>query len=74
MGRSGREALAPPQGPITLTNPAGVPPVGSSESTTFTVQGLPAVDNGWMEVSLGWPATADPEAQDWDFTLVRSRR
>ena len=29
MGRSGREALAPPQGPITLTNPAGVPPVGS---------------------------------------------
>ena len=35
MGRSGREALAPPQGPITLTNPAGVPPVGSSESTTF---------------------------------------
>ena len=70
MGRSGREALAPPQAPITLTNPAGVPPVGASEYVTFEVQGLPAVDNGWMEVSIDWPATADPEAQDWDFFLV----
>ena len=70
MGRSGREALAPPQGPITLANPAGVPPVGASEYVSFDVQGLPAVDNGWMEVSIDWPATADPEAQDWDFFLI----
>jgi len=69
MGRSGRVAQGPPQAPITLTNPAGVPPIGGGESTTFTVQGLPTVDNGWMEVSVGWPATAEPEAQDWDFTL-----
>ena len=28
MGRSGRQALAPAQGPITLANPGGVPAVG----------------------------------------------
>ena len=37
---------------------------------TFDVQGLPAVDNGLLEVSVDWPATADPEAQDWDFFLA----
>ncbi|HEX5916650.1 MAG TPA: M14 family metallopeptidase [Nocardioides sp.] len=69
MGRYGREAQAPPQAPITLTNPAGVPAVGQSEYVTFDVQGMPTVDNGWLDVSIDWPATADPEAQDWDFFL-----
>ncbi|MCY7400896.1 MAG: M14 family metallopeptidase [Nocardioides sp.] len=67
-GRYGREAQADPQAPITLTNPAGVPAVGASESTTFDVQGLPTVDNGYAVVSVEWPSD-DAEAQDWDFTL-----
>ncbi len=69
MGRYGREAQGPPQAPITLVNPVGVPAVGGSEYVTFEVQGMPAVDNGWLDVSIDWPATADPEAQDWDFFL-----
>jgi len=69
MGRYGREAQAPPQAPITLTNPANVPAVGASEFTTFDVQGLPAVDNGFLVVSVNWPA-ANAEAQDWDFFLT----
>ncbi len=69
MGRSGREAQGPAQAPITLANPAGVPPEGGNESVSFDVQGLPAVDNGWMEVSINWPAV-DAEDQDWDFFLT----
>ena len=70
VGRYGRQPQGPAQSPITLTNPAGVPAVGSSESTTFTVQGLPQADNGFANVSISWPATSDPEAQDWDFTVI----
>lgn len=69
MGREGRESQGPPQAGITLVNPAGVPAEGDSEYVTFEVQGMPAVDNGWLDVSISWPATADPEAQDWDFFL-----
>jgi hypothetical protein len=69
MGRHGREAQAPPQAPVTLTNPAGVPAVGASEFTTFEVQGLPDADNGFAVVSIDWPSN-DAEDQDWDFFLV----
>jgi hypothetical protein len=68
-GRYGRYPEAPPQAAITLTNPDGVPPVGSSESTTFEVSGLPEVDNGFLDVTVGWPSD-DAEAYDWDFTLL----
>lgn len=68
-GRYGRLPEAPPQAPVTLTNPEGIPTVGSSESTTFEVQGLPKADNGFLEVSVSWPSD-DPEAYDWDFTLL----
>jgi hypothetical protein len=69
MGRYGREALAPPQAPITLTNPPGVPAVGASELVSFDVQGLPTVDNGFLVVSVDWPSV-DAEDQDWDFFLT----
>ncbi len=68
-GRYGRYPEAPPQDAITLANPPGVPPVGSSESTTFEVQGLPEADNGYAVVSIGWPSD-NPNAYDWDFTVL----
>ncbi|WP_210649203.1 M14 family zinc carboxypeptidase [Nocardioides sp. SYSU D00065] len=68
-GRYGRYPEAPPQATVPLVNPAEVPPVGGSESTTFEVQGLPAADNGYAVVSISWPSD-DPEAQDWDFTVI----
>ena len=69
-GRYGRHPQAPPQSQVTLANPTGVPAEGADESTTFEVQGLPAADNGFAVVSISWPATADPEAQDWDFDVI----
>jgi hypothetical protein len=68
-GRYGRYPEAPPQDAVTLVNPPGVPPVGSSESTTFEVQGLPEADNGYAVVSIGWPSD-NPNAYDWDFTVL----
>lgn len=68
-GRYGRYPEAPPQAAVTLTNPGGIPAVGSSESTTFEVSGLPEADNGFLDVSVGWPSD-DAEAYDWDFTLL----
>ena len=68
-GRYGRYPEAPPQAPVTLVNPTGVPAVGSSETTTFEVQGLPAADNGYAVVTVGWPSD-NAEAYDWDFTLI----
>jgi hypothetical protein len=37
-GRYGREPQAPPQDDVELTNPDGIPAVGESEETTFTVE------------------------------------
>ncbi|WP_374458108.1 M14 family zinc carboxypeptidase [Nocardioides sp.] len=68
-GRYGRYPEAPPQGTVTLVNPPGVPAVGSNESTTFEVQGLPTADNGYAVVSIGWPSD-NPTAYDWDFTVL----
>jgi hypothetical protein len=69
-GRYGREAEAPPQDDLTLANPPGIPAQGETEQTTFEVQGLPAADNGFATVSIGWPASDDPEAHDWDFVVI----
>jgi hypothetical protein len=69
VGRYGRDAEAPPQGDITLTNPAGVPAVGESEETTFEVEGLPEADNGFATVSIEWPSD-NAEAYDWDFYVT----
>lgn len=68
-GRYGRYPEAPPQETVTLVNPPGVPAVGSSESTTFEVQGLPTADNGYAVISIGWPSD-NPNAYDWDFTVL----
>ncbi len=64
-GRYGREAQAPPQETLSLSNPPGVPAEGESEETTFEVQGLPDADNGFARLSIGWP-----DAADWDFYVT----
>ena len=64
-GRYGREAEAPPQDSVTLTNPPGVPAEGESEETTFEVDGLPDADNGFARVSIAWP-----DGADWDFFVT----
>jgi hypothetical protein len=71
-GRYGREAEAPPQEDVTLTNPAGVPAEGQVEEATFTVEGLPEADNGTATVTVEWPGTADPEDVDWDVYVYDS--
>lgn len=69
-GRDGRDALAPPQGLITLANPAGQPGentgdplAGAHEEIEFEVEGLPTYDNGRMAVHIDW---ADANT-DWDL-------
>ncbi|WP_370894163.1 M14 family zinc carboxypeptidase [Janibacter sp. GXQ6167] len=64
-GRWGRDALAPQQPTITLTNPEGTPAVGQSERTTFTIEGMPKYDNAKAEVRVGWPGGAD-----WDVYIL----
>ncbi len=68
-GRSGRQAQGPAQPAVALTNPPGVPAVGSTESTTFRIQGMPAYDNGRALVTVSWPGVAGDEALDWDVTI-----
>jgi hypothetical protein len=73
-GRHGRDPTAPPQGPITLPNPPGVPaentvypPGGPVEEIPFTVQGpADGVDNGWMTVHIEW---GSPDT-DWDVYVI----
>ena len=74
-GRHGRDPTGPPQGGITLSNPAGIPaenvnyPAQPYESVPFTVQGpADGVDNGTFTVHIEWsnPAT------DWDVYVVNS--
>jgi hypothetical protein len=73
-GRSGRDATGPPQGPIDLANPDGIPAENTSypdepfEAIPFTVQGPPNVDNGKMTVHIEW---SNPET-DWDLYIVNS--
>ncbi len=73
-GRHGRDATGPPQGPITLPNPPGVPaentiypPGGPTEEIPFTVKGpADGVDNGWMTVHIEW---GSPDT-DWDVYVI----
>jgi hypothetical protein len=75
-GQFGRPAGGPPQAPITgLANPAGVPPINTAypadttgERIPFHVAGMPAVDNGRMEVSVNWNT---PDT-DWDMYILDS--
>jgi hypothetical protein len=73
-GRHGRNPAGPPQGPITLPNPPGVPaentiypPGGPTEEIPFTVKGpADGVDNGWMTVHVEW---SSPDT-DWDVYVI----
>jgi hypothetical protein len=73
-GRHGRDATGPPQDPISLPNPPGVPaentvypPDGPTEEIPFTVKGTgDGVDNGWMTVHIEW---GSPDT-DWDVYVI----
>ncbi|HET8821743.1 MAG TPA: M14 family zinc carboxypeptidase [Thermoleophilaceae bacterium] len=73
-GRHGRDAVADPQEPITLANPAGVPgentvypPEQPYEEIPFTVKGpADGVDNGRMTVHVEW---GSPDT-DWDIYVI----
>ena len=71
-GRYGRDPQAPPQDDVELTNPDGIPAVGESEETTFTVEGLPEADNASATVEIGWPGGGDPVDIDWDVFVYDS--
>jgi hypothetical protein len=66
-GRYGRDPLAPPQAPITLINPPGIPEFGVGEASDFVIQGLPEADNGSANFSFSWPGAAD-----WDFFILNA--
>ena len=72
VGRYGRDPVAPPQDGLTLTNPAGIPAVGQSEETKFTIQGPPDADNGVARVEVKWPGESGDEAVDWDVEIFDS--
>ena len=71
-GRSGRDAVGPPQAEIALANPEGQPaentgyPDQPYEAIPFTVSGPPDVDNGKMTVHIEW---SDPNT-DWDLYVT----
>jgi hypothetical protein len=73
-GRNGRDPTGPPQEPIALPNPPGVPdenpaypPGGPVEEIPFTVKGpADGVDNGRMNVHIEW---GSPDT-DWDVYVI----
>jgi hypothetical protein len=73
-GQFGRDPKGPPQAAISgLANPAGVPAENTNypgnpvaERIPFHVDGMPAVDNGLMMVSVQW---ATPNT-DWDLFIL----
>jgi hypothetical protein len=73
-GRFGRDPTGPPQDPIGLANPPGVPrentiypPGGPVEEIPFTVKGpADGVDNGRMGVHIEW---SSPDT-DWDLYVI----
>ncbi len=67
-GRWGRDPVAPAQPTQTLTNPAGTPGTFDSETSTFTIGGLPQYDNFKAEVRIQWPDAA----VDWDVLVYNS--
>ncbi|WP_158844222.1 M14 family zinc carboxypeptidase [Saccharothrix deserti] len=74
-GRYGRDPQGPAQAKIALANPDGIPAENTdfpgnptAERIPFRVDGLPAVDNGKMEVTVGWGTTDT----DWDLYIFDS--
>ncbi|WP_130347037.1 M14 family zinc carboxypeptidase [Herbihabitans rhizosphaerae] len=75
-GQYGRDPQGPPQAPIEgLANPPGVPPENTTwpadqnvERIPFHVDGMPAVDNGRMNISVNWTSTDT----DWDLYILDS--
>ena len=72
-GQYGRDPQGPPQGPLTVANPAGQPAENTNypmdptaERVTFHVDGMPAVDNGRMNIQLNW---TNPDT-DWDIYIL----
>jgi hypothetical protein len=73
-GRHGRDPTGPPQDPIALPNPPGVPAEntvypsgGPVEEIPFTVKGpADGIDNGWMTVHIDW---GSPDT-DWDVYVI----
>jgi zinc carboxypeptidase len=73
-GRHGRDPTGPPQDPISLPNPPGIPPEntvyppdGPVEQIPFTVKGpADGVDNGRMNVHIEW---SSPDT-DWDVYVI----
>jgi hypothetical protein len=73
-GQFGRDPKGPPQAAVTgLANPAGVPAENTNypgnpvaERIPFHVDGMPAVDNGLMMVSVQWASTMT----DWDLFIL----
>src|SRR5829696_321615 len=73
-GRNGRDASGPPQDPITLENPPGIPrentahlPGGPVDEIPFTVkEPADGVDNGRMSVHIEW---CSPDT-DWDMYVI----
>jgi len=67
-GRWGRDPVAPAQPTQVLTNPAGTPGTFDSETSTFTIGGLPQYDNFKAEVRIQWPDAG----VDWDVLVYNS--
>ena len=68
-GRWGRDPEGPPQEPVELTNPAGIPAEGGVEETTFTIDGPEqGYDNAVATVEVGWGG-GDPDV-DWDIFVL----
>lgn len=74
-GRDGRDPTGPPQDPIALPNPDGIPaenvayPDQPYESIPFTVKGpADGIDNGRFTVHIEW---SNPET-DWDVYVVNA--
>jgi zinc carboxypeptidase len=74
-GRDGRDPTGPPQDPIALANPDGIPaenvayPEQPYESIPFTVKGpADGVDNGRFTVHVEW---GNPQT-DWDVYVVNA--
>ncbi len=76
-GRHGRDPTGPPQAPIALDNPPGIPAENTAyppnppfESIPFTVKGpADGVDNGRVTVHIEWES---PDT-DWDIYVIGPR-
>ena len=67
VGRYGRDAQGPPQPSSAITNPAGIPAPGSTESSQVTITGMPTYDNGKVLFTFGWEGPNPDPNVDWDF-------